>query len=235
MSAPFTLDGMGRGVRDALPLGLGIFVYGLAFGLIASQAQFTLGQALATSAAVYSGSAQLAALNLVQTGQFTLFALAAIILLMNARYLMFGAALRPWLSQTTPPLAYGSLLMLGDANWILVMRAIESGERDRAYLMGTGLPMFAGWMTGTAAGVLSGSVLPDPHTLAADLMLPAFAAAMMTAMTRTRAALLPAGIGAVTAIAVLEIADTGWAIIAAGLAGTAAAAFAWQPTAGDEA
>ena len=58
---------------------------------------------------------------------------------------------------------------------------------------------------------------------------------MMTAMTRTRAALLPAGIGAVTAIAVLEIADTGWAIIAAGLAGTAAAAFAWQPAAGDEA
>lgn len=232
MHAPFTADGIRRGARDALPLGLGIFVYGLAFGLVAAQAQFALAQALAISAAVYSGSAQLAALNLIQTGQVTLFALAATIMLMNARYIMFGAALRPWLSQTTPPLAYGSLLLLGDANWIMVMRAIENGERDRGYLAGSGLPMFVGWMSGTAIGALSGRILPDPHALGADLMLPAFAAAMMTAMIRTRAALLPAGIGAVVAVAVLELAGPGWAIIAAGVAGAAAAAVAWRPPAG---
>lgn len=233
MPAPFTADGLRRGARDALPLGLGIFVYGLAFGLVAAQAQFALSQALATSATVYSGSAQLAALNLIQTGQFTLATLAATILLMNARYIMFGAALQPWLHQASPPLAYASLLLLGDANWILVMRRVELGEADRAYLAGTGLPMFAGWMAGTALGALAGHVLPDPHTLAADLMLPAFAAAMMTAMMRSRAQLLPAAIGAVTALAVFELAGTGWAIIAAGLAGGAAAAAGWRPPPGD--
>ncbi len=229
VSAPFTADGLMRGARDALALGLGIFVYGLAFGLVASQAQFALGQALATSAAVYSGSAQLAALNLIQTGQFTLVTLAATILLMNARYVMFGAALHPWLGQARPAQAYGSLLLLGDANWIMVMRAIERGERDRAYLVGTGLPMFAGWMSGTAIGTVSGSVMPDPRMLAADLMLPAFAAAMMTAMMRSRAAILPAVVGAGVALLVIQIANAGWAIIAAGLAGTLAAALAWRP------
>jgi predicted branched-subunit amino acid permease len=231
MHAPFTFDGLRRGMRDGLPLGLGIFVYGLAFGLIASQAGLALDQALATSAAVYSGSAQLAALNLVQSGSFTLFALAATIVLMNARYLMFGAALHPWLGQARPPMAYGSLLLLGDANWIVVMRAIERGEQDRAYLAGTGLPMFAGWLAGTMIGVLSGTVLPDPHLLAADLMLPAFAAAMMTAMIRGRASLLPAGVGAVTAVVVSHYANPGSAIIAAGVAGMIVAALAWRPEA----
>ncbi|MGL5008749.1 MAG: AzlC family ABC transporter permease, partial [Paracoccaceae bacterium] len=65
---PFTANGVWRGVRDAWPLGISIFVYGLAFGLVAAQAAFGLGRALATSAVVYSGSAQLAAVNLIQTG-----------------------------------------------------------------------------------------------------------------------------------------------------------------------
>ncbi|PZQ97969.1 MAG: ABC transporter permease [Cereibacter sphaeroides] len=231
MTAPFTADGIIRGARAAAPLGLGIFVYGLAFGLVAVQAQFALGQAMAMSAAVYSGSAQLAAINLIQTGQVTVVALAATILLMNARYLMFGAALQPWLHQAHPRLAYTSLLVLGDGNWLMVMRAIERGEQDRGYLLGSGLPMFAGWMLGTATGALSGQILPDPHTLAADLMLPAFAAAMMAGMMRSRAALLPAAVGAITAVVVLGLAGAGWAIIVAGLAGAATAALAWRPPA----
>jgi len=47
------------------------------------------------SATVYSGSAQLAAMNLIAIGHLTPVSLAATILLMNAGYLMFGAALHP--------------------------------------------------------------------------------------------------------------------------------------------
>jgi predicted branched-subunit amino acid permease len=229
MHAPFTMDGLRRGARAGLPLGAAIFVYGLAFGLVAVQTQLSLAQALATSATVYSGSAQLAAANLIQSGQAALLTLFVTVLLMNARYIMFGAALHPWLSQASPPKAWASLLLLGDANWLFVMRAIEKGEQDRAFLAGTGLPMFAGWMLGTGLGVLSGQILPDPHTLAADLMLPAFAAAMMARMLRHRTALLPAILGAGVAVAVFELAGTGWAIIAAGLAGAFAAAAIWRP------
>ncbi len=215
-------------MRDGVPLGVGILAYGLAFGLVAAQVPLALPQAVTMSAAVYSGSAQLAALNLIQTGQVTLTALAATILLMNARYVMFSAALQPWLGRTTAPRAYGSLLLLGDANWLLVMRAIDKGEVDRAYLAGTGVPMLAGWLVGTSVGVMSGSILPDPRVLAADLMLPAFAAAMMGGMMRGRASCLAAGVGAGVALAVMGLAGPGWAIIAAGVAGAAVAAAVWR-------
>jgi predicted branched-subunit amino acid permease len=229
MRALFSADGFWRGARDGLPLGASILVYGLAFGLVASQAMLSLTQALTMSAAVYSGSAQLAAVNLMQSGQATLLSLAATIMVINARYVLFGAALRPWLGQAHPVQAYGSLLLLGDANWIFTMRAIAAGEVDRAYLAGSGLPMFAGWMTGTLLGVTFGSVLPDAHQLGFDLMLPAFAAAMMAAMMKTRASIVPVLTGAIVAVATATFAGPGWAIIAAGIAGAILAAALWQP------
>lgn len=211
-------------MRDGLPLGVSIFLYALAFGLVAAELHFGMAQALAMSAAVYSGSAQLAAANLIGSGQVTLAGLAATVLLVNARYILFGATLRPWLSQAAPGPALGSLLLLGDANWMVTMRAIERGEQDRAYLAGTGLPMFAGWMSGTALGLVSGGLIPDPRALAADLMLPAFAAAMVAAMLRARAPALPAVVGAAVALAVGRMAGMGWGTVAAGLAGAATAA-----------
>ncbi len=228
MTAPFTLDGLRRGMRDAAPLALGVFIYGIGFGLVAAQVRFTLAQSLAMGVTVYSGSAQLAAASLISSGHATLTALAATILLINARYLMFGAALQPWLSATTPPRALASLLMVGDANWLMTMRNIEVGEQDRAYLAGTGLPMLGGWLAGITAGFLSGSVISDPRVLGADLMLPAFAAAMMAGMMKTRAAAVPAVVGAATAVAVLPLAGPGWAIIAAGLLGGGMAAALWR-------
>lgn len=231
MDAPFTSDGLLRGMRDAVPLGLGIFVYGVGVGLVADQARFALNEALAMSATVYSGSAQLAAMNLIATGHLTLVSLAATILLINARYLMFGAALHPWLGQIGGPRAYGSLLLMGDANWIFVMRAIARGETDRAYLAGSGVPMLVGWLCGTAVGVVSGRILPDPKVLAADMMLPAFAAAMMAGMMRGRVSYLAAASGAVLALAVNGLAGPGWAVIAAGLSGAIVAAAAWRPEA----
>ncbi len=228
MNAPFSLDGFRRGMRDGLPLGLSIFAYGLGFGLVAAQAGFGIGKAVATSAAIYSGSAQLAAVNLLQTGGATLWALFATILVINARYILFGAALQPWLGQVSGPKAYGSLLLLGDANWLFCMRAIAAGEEDRAYLVGTGTPMLAGWLGGTAIGAGAVSFLPEPQALGFDLMLPAFAAAMTTAMVKRRADLVPVTVGAAAALAIAGTLGPAAAIIGAGLAGGLVAALMYR-------
>lgn len=222
--ALFSIDGFRRGARDGVPLAVSIFAYGVGFGLVAAQAGFGVGKAVATSAAIYSGSAQLAAVNLLQTGEATLWALFATILVINARYLLFGAALQPWLWQAGPLRAYGSLLLLGDANWLMTMRRIREGEEDRAYLAGTGTPITLGWLAGTALGAGAVSILPRPEALGFDLMLACFAAGMMTAMVKMRADLLPVVVGAGTALLVAHLFGPAPAIIAAGLAGAAVAA-----------
>lgn len=229
--ALFSIDGFRRGARDGVPLALSIFAYGVGFGLVAAQAGFGVGKAVATSAAIYSGSAQLAAMNLLQTGEATLWALFATILVINARYLLFGATLQPWLWQAGPLRAYGSLLLLGDANWLMTMRAIRAGEQDRAYLAGTGTPITLGWLAGTALGAGAVSVLPRPEALGFDLMLACFAAGMMTAMVKARVDLLPVVVGAGTALVVAYLVGPAPAIIAAGLAGAAVAALVYREAA----
>jgi predicted branched-subunit amino acid permease len=96
-----------------LALGFPIFVYGLAFGLVAAQARSAGPWRLGMSFSIFSGSAQLAMVSLMQGGTATLWTVAAAVLVINARYLLFGATLRPWLSQAGPSRAYGSLLLIG--------------------------------------------------------------------------------------------------------------------------
>lgn len=222
--AVFGWPGFQRGVRIGAALGPGIFIYGLAFGLVAAQAGLSWAWALAMSITVFSGSAQLAALSVMQAGEATVLTLFATVLVMNARYLLFGATLQPWLSKTGPLRGYASLLLIGDANWIATMRAAEQGEEDRAYLMGTGVPLIGAWLAGTLTGVIFGGVLPDARAFGVDLMLPAFAAAMMAVMVKEPLHLVPVAVGAGAALAVTPFFGNGWGIVAAGLAAAAVAA-----------
>ena len=223
-SVPFTWAGLRRGVAAAQVISVSVFLYGIAFGLMARQVAMSAAEATMMSAFVNSGSAQLAAVTTIAAGQAAAGTLAATILVMNARYLLFGAAMRPWLGAAPAPQAYGSLFFLGDANWMLSMKAHAQGERDAAYVLGSGLQMFGAWLAGTGLGNLAGGILPDPKRLGLDFMLAAFATAMMVGMTKSRADLGPLAAGAGTAVLIAQIASFGWAIVAAGVAGGLTAA-----------
>ena len=110
-TASFTWNGVCRGFRVAQPLGIGAFVYGVAFGLVARQASISVAEALLMSAVVYSGSAQLAAVSVMsQSTSWTsasLWVIAVTIVIVNARYVLYGAALRPWLASVSPLKSYG--------------------------------------------------------------------------------------------------------------------------------
>ena len=51
---------------------------------------------------------------------------------MNARSVLFGAALQPWMKGVSPFLAYPSLFLLVDPNWATAMREQEEGRNDVA-------------------------------------------------------------------------------------------------------
>jgi predicted branched-subunit amino acid permease len=59
------------------------------------------------------------------------------IMIVNARYVLYGAAMRPWLASVSPLKCYGSLFILGDGNWILSMKAHADGERDVGFFLGS--------------------------------------------------------------------------------------------------
>ena len=222
-SVPFTLDGIRRGFLRAQSFSIGIFVYGLAFGLMAAQAKLSALQAVMMSAVVYSGSAQLAAIGVLGSGAGSpgalLWALVATILVINARYILFSATLRPWLGGVSPLKAYSTLYFLGDGNWMMSMRAHEAGERDAGYVFGSGLGSFLSWIVGTYLGHIAVGFAPEPHRLGLDFFLAAFAAAMMAGMVRRRGDLAIVAVAALMAPLVAHVWGFGAAVVVSGLAG----------------
>lgn len=219
----FTLDGVWRGIRHLQPFTPGIFAYAVAFGLVAVQAKLSMSQAVAMSIFVYSGSAQMAALGILSAGSASLAAIfwtvLGTVLVMNARYMLYSAALRPWLGLVSPFKAYSSLFFLGDGGWLLAMRAYDGGERDAGYVLGTSAGAFLAWVVGTAVGAAAISFAPDPKRLGLDFMLVAFSAAMMAGMFRGRGDLPVMLVAALVALASMKVAGFGGAVVAAGLAG----------------
>jgi 4-azaleucine resistance transporter AzlC len=227
MDIPFTRTGFRRGFVRGNVLAIGVLVYGIAFGIVADQVGLSTLQALLFSAVVYSGSAQLAALGVLSAGVSSLastaWAILALILVINARYVLFGAALRPWLGPARPWHTYPSLYLLGDGNWMLSMRAYEAGERDAGFVLGIGINNMLFWLLGTFLGHVGGSLAPNPRLMGLDFLLVAFAAAMMIGMFRNRSDLAIVVVAAIVAGGMVALDLPGWAPVAAGLAGGAAA------------
>ncbi len=219
----FTAAGVRRGFVAAQPLAPGPFVYGMVFGVLASERGLALLEALLMSALVYSGSAQLATLQ--SWGSSLLIApLVATILVINARYVLFGAALQPWLAGTSRLQSWSSLFFLGDSTWALAMREYHAGYRDAGFVLGSGLAMFAPWMLGTLAGHVMGHSVPDPARFGLDFMLVAFAAAIGMGVWRGRPDIWPAVAAGAAALALHRWLPGGWYIVGAGLAAGVAGA-----------
>lgn len=215
--ATFTAAGVRRGFFAGQPLAPGAFLYGMVFGVLASERGLAWFQAALMSIFVYSGSAQLAALQ-GWTHPVLVAPLVATILLINARYVLYGASVQPWLSCAGRGQALGTLFFLGDGNWALSMREHHAGQRDAGFILGSGIAMFAPWLLGTLAGHLLGHSVPRPERFGLDFMLVAFAAAIGIAVWRGKRDLWPAAAAALVALALHRWLPGGWYIVGAGLA-----------------
>jgi len=200
----------------AQPLAPGTGLYAVVFGVLASERGLSVLQAMLMSAFVYSGSGQLAALQ-GWAASAAVLPLAITVLVINARYVLYGAAIQPWLVQATRPQAFGSLFFLGDGSWALAMKEYHAGYRDAGFVLGSGVAMFIPWVGGTLLGHLLAKSVPNPAVLGLDFMLVAFAAAIGMALWRGKSDLWPAAAAVAVAFAMHALVPGSWYIVGAGL------------------
>lgn len=224
---PFTRKGFDVAFKRAMPMSFGIFIYGMAFGIMAVQAKFSVLQATMMSTLMFSGSAQLASVGVLTAGWSSLLAVASTvfltILVMNARYFLFSATLYPLMAGTSPLKAYGSLFFLGDGAWLMAMKAHEDGNRDAAYLLGASIGPYVAWVLGTLAGAFASNFATDPKRLGLDFFLVAFAAAIFGGMFRGRSDIPTVLIAVPVALLAEPHLGFGGALVLAGIAGGFAA------------
>jgi 4-azaleucine resistance transporter AzlC len=213
-------------MRYTLPILPGILVFASAFGAAAVQKGLTLGQAMGLSTFVFAGASQLVALEVWQQAwsPATILAVMTVTAVVNARMILMGATLQPWLAQEPPLRNALNLFLLTDANWLIGTRYHATEGRDVGVLFGSGLTLWVVWVAATLPGYLAGSLVTDPKRFGLDLIMPVFFAAMLVPLWKGARPARPWAVAGAVAVVVHWLVP-GYAFIVAGaLAGAAAGA-----------
>ena len=216
-----------NGAQAITPLAIGVAVYGLAFGLLASQANFTATETGLMGALVLAGSAQIIAVERLVAGAGVVIAFVAGTAL-NLRLLLITASVRDFFIGR--PLWQQ---MLGahfstDENWALTLAKRSQGQ-DVGYwfLVGSGLTLLVVWVSSSVLGVIFTAYIPDPQTYAIDFAFVAAFIAISRSLWRGRPDLVP-WVSAIIVVIIttqLQLFDASWAIILGGLTGALVAGF----------
>jgi 4-azaleucine resistance transporter AzlC len=217
-SVKFSRTGMVRGMRGIAPLMLALVPYGMAFGVAALQKGLDPLQILLLSGLVFAGSSQFAALDLWAT-PFSVLPIWLTTLAINARHLLYGAALYPWLRGIRSGERFAIIAVLTDSTWVYATQAQAKGERDAGVLLGAGALTWLVWVLSTAAGTYLGGAIADPRTLGMDVVMTAFFAVSLTGAWKGSETLKPWAAAAAASLLGLLFLPSGWHVVAGGLAG----------------
>jgi 4-azaleucine resistance transporter AzlC len=214
-----------RSARRRLLLdGAGIAVsaigFGLVFGLSARNAGYSIVDAMAMSIVVFAGAAQFTALGYVAAG----LPWAPIVVLtgfLNARHILYSAALSPRLSEVSRPQRALMAHFLTDEAFALAAAHFQRlGRVDvLGYWIASFVCVFVPWNLATLGGVVLGSAIPDPTVLGLDVVFPAAMAGLAVGLVTGRREAVAAGAGAVIGLVLSLAAGTSVGIVAGGLLG----------------
>lgn len=155
------------GVRNELPLLLGVVPFGLVYGVLALQAGLPVLMAQGMSSIVFAGASQFIITELVFGSTPTsIIILTAFIV--NLRHALYSASIAPYLKPLKPAwkwlLAY---LLTDEAYGVSIAHYTEptSIENKHWFLLGAGLTLWIGWQISTACGIFLGAQIPTGWSL----------------------------------------------------------------------
>src|SRR6476659_7421423 len=209
-----------RLLADSGGLAVGAVGFGFVYGLAAREAGFTPIEAVAMSTIVYAGAAPFAAVGYVASG----LAWPGIVLLtalLNARHLLYSAAMRPWLRDV--PLARRAVMahLLTDESFALSISHFRRIGRtdERGYWIGAIVATFIPWNLATLGGVVLGAQIPEPGRLGIDVIFPAAMIGLAVGLITGRRQLVAAIVGDGIAVTVALVSSPSIGIVAGGSIG----------------
>jgi 4-azaleucine resistance transporter AzlC len=219
-----TLTDVRASRRQLLLDGAGIAVSALAFGLVyglaARNAGFSVVEGSAMSIIAFSGAAQFAAVGYI-AGGLPWPGVVLLTGLLNARHLLYSAALAPWLANRPRIQRAAVAHFLTDEAFALSMSHFRRiGRADlRGYWIAGILVTFIPWNLATIVGIVLGAAIPEPERLGLDIVFPAAMAGLAVGLIAGRRDLVAAAAGAAIAVVVGLAVDPSVGIIAGGVLG----------------
>jgi 4-azaleucine resistance transporter AzlC len=189
-----------RGVRDLLPILLGVVPFGLIYGALAINAHLTTLAAQAMSSILFAGSAQFIAAQLIGTGSSALVILM-VVFVVNLRHALYSASVAPHIQHLKPGwkllLAY---LLTDEAYAVTITHFNQEGNQPHRhwYFLGAGLTLWTSWQVSTALGIFVGAQIPQNWPL--DFVLPLTFIALVVPALKDRAGVAAAAAASLTGL-----------------------------------
>jgi 4-azaleucine resistance transporter AzlC len=161
------------GIKAELPLLIGVFPFGMIYGVLALEAGIPAGTAQAMSAIVFAGSSQFITTQLVGNGTPALIMILTIFIV-NLRHALYSASIAPYISKLSGGwkalLAY---LLTDEAYAVVIIHYDQEGAKPAShwFYLGAGLALWTTWQVSTEAGILLGAVIPASWSLDFTLAL----------------------------------------------------------------
>jgi 4-azaleucine resistance transporter AzlC len=204
---------------DALGITVSAFAFGVVYGLSARQHGFSIVEALTMSVFVLAGASQFAAVGLLAQG-LPWLAIVGLTALLNARHLLYSAALAPWFAGRSLLHRAAAAHVLTDETFALALPHFQRLGRFDAggYWLAAGL-VVSPWISATLLGFAGGEFLPDTHGLGLDVVFPAAMAGLATALITGRRELVAAAAGVAIGLPVALLTQPSLGIVAGGVCG----------------
>ena len=205
--------GILRATRRRLVVdGLGIVVSAVGFGFVYGLTARTSGhfspiEAMAMSLIAFSGAAQFAAIGYVTAGlAWPLIGLLTFLL--NARHVLYSAALAPWFrGRSVAERALAAHLLTDESFALSIAHFRRLGRFDSiGYWYPAVVTTLIPWNLATFAGVMLGDAIVEPTRFGIDVIFPAAMAGLAVGLVSGRrelvAALAGAAIGVVSSLVI---------------------------------
>jgi 4-azaleucine resistance transporter AzlC len=190
------------GVRDEVPILVGVVPFGMIYGVLALQAGLPAFPAQAMSSVVFAGSAQFITVQLL--GSHTpAWVIVVTVFVVNLRHALYSASVAPYLSGLGARWKAVLSYLLTDEAYAVAITHFAAGSPQREshrhwYLLGAGLALWTSWQVSTAVGIFLGAQIPAKWSL--DFTLALTFIALLVPNLRDRGSVLAAVAAGVTAV-----------------------------------
>ena len=173
------------GFVEMLPPCLGLIPFGLVCGVGAQAAGADALAAFGLSTIIFSGAAQILALQLYAAGA----PLAIVVLtcfVLGLRLLMYSAAMAPHLASLSPRWQRGLAFLLTDQAFAAAIRRFNATHDSRQgahYFLGCGVALWTTWQSTNLAGYFAGNLIPVSWSL--DFAVPLCFIALVAPLFRS--------------------------------------------------
>lgn len=211
-----------QGVRATMPAAVAAAPFGLLFGALAVQNGLTPGEAMLMSAAVFAGASQMVGLELFgQTVAPWLIVLS--IFAVNFRHVLYSAAIGRLVKHWTLPQQAFGFFFLTDPQYAESERKGAEGRLGYGWYMGAATMLYIPWVVESGVGAFFGNLVPQPHALGLDFLLPIYFLGLVMDFRKRPLWLPVVSVSAVASIVAYYVVGSPWHVSIGAAAGVALA------------